>query len=86
MDSVLDWVDAKPDLFPAKTKDLPDINFFYRYDMRNWDGVSGCFCYLSLFSFRSTQPTASCDHGRSSVITVRCNPEKSDRGELSVPR
>ncbi|KAG7244118.1 hypothetical protein INR49_004935 [Caranx melampygus] len=33
----------------------------------------------------SNQATASCDQGRSSVITVRCNPEKSERGELSVP-
>lgn len=30
--------------------------------------------------------TASCDQGRSSVITIRCNPEKSDQGDLSVPR
>uniref|UniRef100_A0A3B5M6M3 MRH domain-containing protein n=1 Tax=Xiphophorus couchianus TaxID=32473 RepID=A0A3B5M6M3_9TELE len=29
------------------------------------------------FSFRSTQATASCDQGRSSVITVRCDPEAS---------
>uniref|UniRef100_A0A3Q1KDL3 MRH domain-containing protein n=1 Tax=Anabas testudineus TaxID=64144 RepID=A0A3Q1KDL3_ANATE len=29
--------------------------------------------------------TASCDQGRSSVITVRCDPEQSERGELSVP-
>uniref|UniRef100_A0AAX7UXT3 MRH domain-containing protein n=1 Tax=Astatotilapia calliptera TaxID=8154 RepID=A0AAX7UXT3_ASTCA len=37
------------------------------------------------FFYSSTQVTASCDLGRSSVITVRCNPEKSERGELSVP-
>ncbi|XP_019749187.1 UPF0577 protein KIAA1324-like [Hippocampus comes] len=37
------------------------------------------------FFFRSTQVTASCDQGRSSVIVVRCNPQKSERGELSVP-
>ncbi|TNN36329.1 UPF0577 protein-like [Liparis tanakae] len=55
VDSVLDSVDAKPDLFPGKSHNVPDINFFYR----------------------STQVTASCDRGRSSVITVRCNPENS---------
>ncbi|XP_049617154.1 endosome/lysosome-associated apoptosis and autophagy regulator family member 2 [Syngnathus scovelli] len=37
------------------------------------------------FFYRSTQVTASCDQGRSSVIVVRCNPKKSERGELSVP-
>ncbi|KAM9771600.1 endosome/lysosome-associated apoptosis and autophagy regulator family member 2-like [Syngnathus typhle] len=37
------------------------------------------------FFYRSTQVTASCDQGRSSVIVVRCNPRKSQRGELSVP-
>ncbi|XP_061922405.1 endosome/lysosome-associated apoptosis and autophagy regulator family member 2-like [Entelurus aequoreus] len=37
------------------------------------------------FFFRSTQVTASCEQGRSSVITVRCNTKKSERGDLSVP-
>ncbi|XP_061617993.1 endosome/lysosome-associated apoptosis and autophagy regulator family member 2-like isoform X2 [Phyllopteryx taeniolatus] len=37
------------------------------------------------FFYRSTRVTASCDRGRSSVIAVRCNPRKSERGELSVP-
>ncbi|KAI3366634.1 hypothetical protein L3Q82_009319 [Scortum barcoo] len=64
VDTVLDGVNAKPDLFPENSKDVPDINFFYR----------------------STQATASCEQGRSSVITVRCNPEKSEQGEVSVPR
>ncbi|TKS90722.1 UPF0577 protein KIAA1324-like [Collichthys lucidus] len=63
VDTVLDGVNAKPELYPENLKDVPDINFFYR----------------------SNQATASCDQGRSSVITVRCNPEKSERGELSVP-
>uniref|UniRef100_A0A8C9XZ41 Endosome-lysosome associated apoptosis and autophagy regulator family member 2b n=1 Tax=Sander lucioperca TaxID=283035 RepID=A0A8C9XZ41_SANLU len=63
VDSVLDGVNAKLELFPENVKDVPDINFFYR----------------------SMQATASCDQGRSSVITVRCNPKKSERGELSVP-
>lgn len=63
METVLNGVNAKPDLFPESSEDVPDINFFYR----------------------SSQPTASCDQGRSSVVTVRCNPQKSERGELSVP-
>ncbi|CAL8323021.1 unnamed protein product [Lota lota] len=37
------------------------------------------------FFYRSSQATASCDQGRSSVITVRCNPGKPEQGELSVP-
>uniref|UniRef100_A0A3Q0S9U5 Endosome-lysosome associated apoptosis and autophagy regulator family member 2b n=1 Tax=Amphilophus citrinellus TaxID=61819 RepID=A0A3Q0S9U5_AMPCI len=63
VDTVLNGVNAKPDLFPENAKDVPDINFFYR----------------------STQVTASCDQGRSSVVTVRCDPEKTERGELYVP-
>uniref|UniRef100_A0A3Q2E832 Endosome-lysosome associated apoptosis and autophagy regulator family member 2 n=1 Tax=Cyprinodon variegatus TaxID=28743 RepID=A0A3Q2E832_CYPVA len=63
VDTVLDGINAEPDLFPENPNDIPDINFFYR----------------------SMQATASCDQGRSSVITVRCNPEKSERGQLSVP-
>ncbi|KAF7650547.1 hypothetical protein LDENG_00123780 [Lucifuga dentata] len=63
VDVILDGVNAKPELFPENSKNIPDINFFYR----------------------STQATASCDQGRSSVIAVRCNPEKSEHGELSVP-
>ncbi|KAG7250324.1 hypothetical protein CRUP_004479, partial [Coryphaenoides rupestris] len=38
------------------------------------------------FFYRSSQATASCDQGRSSVVTVRCNPGKPESGELSVPR
>uniref|UniRef100_A0A672J1D1 Si:dkey-153k10.9 n=1 Tax=Salarias fasciatus TaxID=181472 RepID=A0A672J1D1_SALFA len=63
VDTVLNGLNAQPDLFPESSEDVPDINFFYR----------------------SAQPTASCEQGRSSVITVRCNPQKSERGELSVP-
>ncbi|TRY55989.1 hypothetical protein DNTS_026855 [Danionella cerebrum] len=37
------------------------------------------------FFFRSPQPTASCLNGRSTVVTLRCSPEKSARGELTVP-
>lgn len=53
------------------------------------DKPSQCVCcdrVLTVNCFRSRQATASCEQGRSSVITVRCNPEKSERGELSVPR
>lgn len=53
------------------------------------DKPSQCVCrdgVLTVNCFRSRQATASCERGRSSVITVRCNPEKSERGELSVPR
>lgn len=31
MEAALDGVEAAPDLFPASSRDLPDINFFYRY-------------------------------------------------------
>ncbi|XP_077565494.1 endosome/lysosome-associated apoptosis and autophagy regulator family member 2-like isoform X1 [Stigmatopora nigra] len=37
------------------------------------------------FYYRSTQATSSCDQGRSSVIVVRCDPQKSERGQISVP-
>ncbi|KAB5541997.1 hypothetical protein PHYPO_G00086360 [Pangasianodon hypophthalmus] len=37
------------------------------------------------FFYHSPQVTASCEHGRSAVITLRCNPEKGERGELTVP-
>uniref|UniRef100_A0A4W6DDH4 Endosome-lysosome associated apoptosis and autophagy regulator family member 2a n=1 Tax=Lates calcarifer TaxID=8187 RepID=A0A4W6DDH4_LATCA len=38
--------------------------------------------YLSI---RSLEATSSCESGRSAVVTLRCNPEKSTKGELSVP-
>lgn len=37
------------------------------------------------FYYRSLEPTSSCDSGRSAVVTLRCNPDKSTKGELSVP-
>ncbi|XP_054631621.1 endosome/lysosome-associated apoptosis and autophagy regulator family member 2 isoform X1 [Dunckerocampus dactyliophorus] len=37
------------------------------------------------FFFRSLEPTSSCESGRSTVVTVRCNPDRSTKGELSVP-
>lgn len=39
-----------------------------------------------VLSTSSPQVTASCERGRSTVITLRCNPEKGERGELTVPR
>lgn len=30
VDTALDGVEAKPDLFPESSKDIPDINFYYR--------------------------------------------------------
>uniref|UniRef100_A0A673BRK8 UPF0577 protein KIAA1324-like n=1 Tax=Sphaeramia orbicularis TaxID=375764 RepID=A0A673BRK8_9TELE len=37
------------------------------------------------FFFRSLEATSSCESGRSAVVSLRCNPEKSIKGELSVP-
>ncbi|XP_076119419.1 endosome/lysosome-associated apoptosis and autophagy regulator family member 2 [Alosa pseudoharengus] len=63
VESTLDGVTVRADLFPETSKKVPDVNFFYR----------------------SPQSTASCDNGRHAVVTLRCNPVKSARGELSVP-
>ncbi|XP_059510800.1 UPF0577 protein KIAA1324-like homolog isoform X2 [Stegostoma tigrinum] len=56
-------VTARPELFPAPTNHIPDINFFYM----------------------SSLSTTSCENGRGTVITVRCNPGKDGKGEISVP-
>uniref|UniRef100_A0AAX7SVL4 MRH domain-containing protein n=1 Tax=Astatotilapia calliptera TaxID=8154 RepID=A0AAX7SVL4_ASTCA len=37
------------------------------------------------FYYRSLETTSSCESGRSVVVTLRCNPDKSTTGELSVP-
>uniref|UniRef100_A0A8C2WKL1 Endosome-lysosome associated apoptosis and autophagy regulator family member 2a n=1 Tax=Cyclopterus lumpus TaxID=8103 RepID=A0A8C2WKL1_CYCLU len=37
------------------------------------------------FYYRSLEPTSSCESGRSAVVTLRCNPERSTKGELTVP-
>ncbi|XP_055030488.2 endosome/lysosome-associated apoptosis and autophagy regulator family member 2 [Misgurnus anguillicaudatus] len=37
------------------------------------------------FFYRSTQVTTSCPRGRNAVVSLRCNPEKTARGEISVP-
>ncbi|XP_072241815.1 endosome/lysosome-associated apoptosis and autophagy regulator family member 2 isoform X1 [Leuresthes tenuis] len=37
------------------------------------------------FYYRSLETTSSCESGRSAVVTLRCNPDMSAKGELSVP-
>uniref|UniRef100_A0A671VLA6 Endosome-lysosome associated apoptosis and autophagy regulator family member 2a n=1 Tax=Sparus aurata TaxID=8175 RepID=A0A671VLA6_SPAAU len=37
------------------------------------------------FYYRSLDETSSCVLGRSAVVTLRCNPVKSTKGDLSVP-
>lgn len=63
VESTLDGITIKADMFPETSKKVPDVNFF----------------------FRSPQATASCENGRHAVVSLRCNPEKSIRGELAVP-
>uniref|UniRef100_A0A8C9FJJ3 KIAA1324 like n=1 Tax=Pavo cristatus TaxID=9049 RepID=A0A8C9FJJ3_PAVCR len=41
--------------------------------------------FFFLFHIRSSTTTTSCEDGRATVVTVRCNPNKPDQGELSVP-
>lgn len=91
VEAALDGVEAAPDLFPASSIDLPDINFFYRFGSQinrrpDWARGTETHTDLTVKPFRSRKATASCEQGRSSVISVRCNLEKSERGELAVPR
>uniref|UniRef100_A0A8C6VRS4 Endosome-lysosome associated apoptosis and autophagy regulator family member 2a n=1 Tax=Nothobranchius furzeri TaxID=105023 RepID=A0A8C6VRS4_NOTFU len=37
------------------------------------------------FFYRSLEATSSCESGRSAVVTLRCNPDKSANGQLLVP-
>ncbi|XP_061438291.1 endosome/lysosome-associated apoptosis and autophagy regulator family member 2 isoform X2 [Rhineura floridana] len=37
------------------------------------------------FFYKSSRVTATCENGRASVVTMRCNPAKPDQGEISVP-
>ncbi|XP_043120794.1 endosome/lysosome-associated apoptosis and autophagy regulator family member 2 isoform X2 [Puntigrus tetrazona] len=37
------------------------------------------------FFYRSSQVTTSCPRGRNAVVSLRCNPEKTMRGDISVP-
>ncbi|XP_069765172.1 endosome/lysosome-associated apoptosis and autophagy regulator family member 2 [Narcine bancroftii] len=54
---------ARPDLFPPPVTRVPDIHFFYM----------------------SSMSTTSCESERGAVISLRCNPARSGRGEISVP-
>ncbi|XP_032379813.1 UPF0577 protein KIAA1324-like [Etheostoma spectabile] len=63
VESTLDGIRARPELYPQTSKKVPDVNFYYR----------------------SLEATSSCESGRSAVVTLRCNPEKNTKGELSVP-
>ncbi|CAL8358791.1 unnamed protein product [Lota lota] len=63
VDSTLDGIRARPDLFSQSARKVPDVNFFYR----------------------SLEPTSSCESGRSAVVTLRCRPEMSAQGQLTVP-
>uniref|UniRef100_A0A3P8V249 Endosome-lysosome associated apoptosis and autophagy regulator family member 2b n=2 Tax=Cynoglossus semilaevis TaxID=244447 RepID=A0A3P8V249_CYNSE len=70
------------DTFVGATRDtvLNDINanpYLFTKKSHNVSDIN--------FFYRSNQVTASCAQGRSSVITVRCNPEKPERGQVSVP-
>lgn len=38
MDDNLDGIKARPDLFPQKSKKVPDVNYFFRY-----------FCHIRSF-------------------------------------
>lgn len=42
--------------------------------------------FFFLFHVRSSTATTSCEDGRATVVIMRCNPNKPDQGELSVPR
>ncbi|XP_067246125.1 endosome/lysosome-associated apoptosis and autophagy regulator family member 2 isoform X3 [Chanodichthys erythropterus] len=37
------------------------------------------------FFYRSPQVTTSCQKGRNAVVSLRCNPKKTARGDISVP-
>lgn len=52
-------------------------------------GATVRLCFSSLVVLvlvRSLQVTSSCESGRSVVLTLRCDPQRSSKGELSVPR
>uniref|UniRef100_A0A8D0H4Q2 Endosome-lysosome associated apoptosis and autophagy regulator family member 2 n=1 Tax=Sphenodon punctatus TaxID=8508 RepID=A0A8D0H4Q2_SPHPU len=37
------------------------------------------------FFYKSSRATASCENGRATVVTMRCNPHKLGQGEISIP-
>lgn len=44
------------------------------------------FTFVCIFFLRSFEGTSSCESGRSTVVTLRCNPDMSTKGVLAVPR
>jgi len=48
--------------------------------------LRSCLAFLCFPLLRSLEPTSSCESGRSTVVTLRCNAERSTKGELTVPR
>uniref|UniRef100_A0A8C9N352 Endosome-lysosome associated apoptosis and autophagy regulator family member 2 n=1 Tax=Serinus canaria TaxID=9135 RepID=A0A8C9N352_SERCA len=63
VETVLENISIKADMFPPSPSKIPDVHFFYK----------------------SSTVTTSCENGRATVVTMRCNPHKPDQGELSVP-
>lgn len=63
VETTLENISIKTDLFPPSPSKVPDVHFFYK----------------------SSTVTTSCENGRATVVTMRCNPNKPDQGELSVP-
>lgn len=93
MDNNLEGISVTPDLFPKTSKKVPDVNFYYRCLSLQalfieWGKKITALSFLLsvLFGVRSLETTSSCESGRSVVVTLRCNPDKSTTGELSVPR
>lgn len=64
------------------TSIISDI-FFY---VKNIQCPKILSCFLCFLLVRSLEATSSCESGRSAVLTLRCNPQKSTKGDLSVPR
>uniref|UniRef100_A0AAR2LP84 MRH domain-containing protein n=1 Tax=Pygocentrus nattereri TaxID=42514 RepID=A0AAR2LP84_PYGNA len=65
----------KTGLYHSKPIRLMCIPFFFTFVMLLYPTMC-----------RSPQTTSSCENGRNTVVTLRCNPEKSAKGEISVPR
>lgn len=93
MDDNLEGISVTPDLFPKTSKKVPDVNFYYRCLSLQalfieWKKKISALSFLLsvLCGVRSLETTSSCELGRSVVVRLRCNPDKSTTGELSVPR
>lgn len=95
MENTLDGIEAIPEQFPRTSKKVPDINFYYRCRFQICKktpkknppqiGPNSVLTFVNVL-FRSVEAMSSCPLGRSTVVTLRCNPEKSTGGDLSVPR